>query len=83
MNELEKLKNELQEINNKQIRLQTIIDQAKDQCKEIEQKYNVSSEAELKQLLDKAEQEYLDKVTNATLYLNEAKKALAPFEELL
>ena len=42
MEELHKLKLEIQEVTNKQIRLETLVEQAKQQCKEIEQKYNMS-----------------------------------------
>lgn len=83
MNDLEMLKREIQEITNKQIRLETIREQAIQQCKEIECKYNISNETELKLLLDKAEQEYKDNVEKATIYLVDAKQALAPFEGIL
>lgn len=83
MNDLEMLKREIQEITNKQIRLETIKEQAIQQCREIERKYNISNETELKLLLDKAEQEYKDNVEKATIYLVDAKQALAPFEGIL
>lgn len=83
MNDLELLKKELQEVNNKQIRLQTIKDQAIQQCQEIEEKYSIKDEAELKALLDKAEAEYQENITKATTYLVDAKQALEPFEGLL
>ena len=81
--ELDKLKTELQEMVNKQIRLETIIEQAKQQCSEIEQKYNISSEEELKVLLDKAEAEYEDSLAEAISYLADAKLALAPYEGMV
>lgn len=83
MNDLELLKKELQEVNNKQIRLQTIKDQAIQQCQEIEEKYNIKDEAELKALLDKAEAEYQENITKATTYLVDAKQALEPFEGII
>lgn len=83
MNELEVLKKELQEVTNKQIRLETIIEQANEQCREIEQKYNISSEAELKALLEKAEEDYKNQVEKATVYLIDAKQALMPYEGML
>ena len=83
MNELEMLRKEIQEITNKQIRLETIKEQAIQKCKEIELKYNISSEQELKALLDKAEQQYKDNMQKATIYLVDAKQALAPFEGVL
>lgn len=83
MNELETLKNELQEIINKQIRLETIREQAIQQCKEIEDKYGITTEAELKQLLDEAEDQYKTEIEKATIYLIDAKQALAPYEGMI
>ena len=56
MNELELLRKELQEVTNKQIRLETIKEQAIQQCKEIEDKYGIHNEQELRNLLENAEQ---------------------------
>lgn len=83
MNELECLKNELQEVINKQIRLETIIEQAAQQCAEIEQKYGIKSELELKQLLEKSEEKYKNEIEKASIYLIDAKQALAPYEAML
>ena len=83
MNDLEMLNKELQQISSKQIKLETIIEQAVQQCKEIEQKYNISNEEELKQVLDKAQQEYLNQVEKASIYLADAKQALLPYEGIL
>ena len=83
MNDLEALKKELQEVVNKQIRLETIAEQAKQQCQQIEEKYNISSVEELQSLLDAAEAEYQNKVTEAMTYITETKMALQPFEGLL
>ena len=83
MNELESLKVRLQEINNKRIRLQTIIEQANQQCKEIEAKYNISNEEEFKQLMDKTEEQYRQKVEQATMYLLDTEQALKPYEGLM
>ena len=41
MNELEMIKSQLQDINNKRVKYETLIEQAKKQCQEIEQKYNI------------------------------------------
>lgn len=81
--ELESLKKELQEATNQHIRLQTLVEQAKQQCEEIETKYNIKNEAELKSLLDKAEEEYKNKIEEATLYLADVRLAMQPFEGLL
>ena len=83
MHELELLKQELNELNNKQIRLSTIVEQAKQQCLEIEQKYNISNEAELAALLQKSEEEYKDTIAKASMYLVNAKQALQPYEDLI
>ena len=83
MNELENLRKELQEVTNKQVRLETIVEQAKNQCAEIERKYNIHNEAELKALLETAESTYEDSLAKATLYLADAKAALAPYEGMI
>lgn len=83
MNDLEMLNKEFQQISSKQIKLETIIEQAVQQCKEIEEKYNIKSEEELKALLDKAQQEYINQVEKVTIYLADAKQALMPYEGLL
>ena len=83
MHELELLKQELVEINNKQIRLSTIVEQAKQQCAEIEQKYNITNEQELQQLVLNAEEEYKQSIEQATMYLVDAKQVLAPYEDLI
>ena len=83
MNELDRLKNELQEVINKQIRLETIKQQAKQQCEEIEHKYNIQDEQQLKELLDKAESDYEDALAQACAYVADAKLALQPYEGML
>lgn len=83
MEDLEKIKQELQDVTNKQIRLETIVEQAKQRCKEIEDKYNIANETELKQLLDNAETEYQNTLVDAVSYLTNAKIALAPYEGML
>ena len=83
MNELELLRKELQEVTNKQIRLETIKEQAIQQCKEIEDKYGIHNEQELRNLLEKAEQEYNKNLEQAAIYLADAKQAFEPFEGLL
>lgn len=83
MNDLDMLKKELQEVTNKQIKLQTIIEQAKQQCASIEHKYNITSEVELKNLLDTAQSEYEKNIADAMEYIAEAKLALQPYEGLI
>lgn len=81
--DLNKLKEELEHINNKRIKLETLVDQAKKQCKEIEEKYHITNEHELKVLVDNAEAAYLQKLTEAANYLEEVKQAFIPYENLL
>ena len=83
MNDLEMLNKEFQQVSSKQIKLETLIEQAVQQCNDIEQKYNIKTEAELKELLDQAQREYLDEIQKATVYIADAKQALMPYEELL
>ena len=82
-NDIEVLRQRIQEVNNKIIKLQTISDQAKSRCTEIELKYNIKNEEELEQLVQRAEQDYQDKVTEALNYLSDAESALLPYEALL
>lgn len=82
-NILDDLKTRLQEVNNKKIRLETIIEQARQQCSEIESKYNIHNAEELKQLLDNTQKEYDEKISEATMYLIDAEQALKPYEDLI
>ena len=82
-NDIEVLRQKIQEVNNKIIKLQTISDQAKSRCVEIEMKYNIKNEQELQQLVAKAEEDYQNKVTEALNYLSDAESALLPYEALL
>lgn len=83
MEELEALKKDFMELNNKRIKLETIVEQAKQQCESIEQKYNIKNEQELKQLLDEAEQNYTKCLADAVTYLADVRQALIPYENLL
>ena len=83
MEELEALKKDFMELNNKRIKLETIVEQAKQQCESIEQKYNIKNEQELKQLLDDAEQNYTKCLSDAVTYLADVRQALIPYENLL
>lgn len=83
MEELEALKKDLMDVNNKRIKLETIVEQAKQQCEKIEQKYNIKNEEELRNLLEKAEDDYNKCIADAMTYLAEAKQALIPYESLL
>ena len=79
MNELELINSQLNDINNKCIKYQTLIEQAKKQCQEIEQKYNVSSLDELKTLVDKADSDYQQEIQNAQQYITQANEILTTY----
>lgn len=81
--DIEVLRQRIQEVNNKIIKLQTISDQAKSRCVEIEMKYNIKNEQELQQLVSQAEADYQNKVNEALNYLSDAESALLPYEALL
>lgn len=83
MNELEIIKSQLTDINNKRIRYQTLIDQAKKQCAEIEQKYNISNEQQLQKLLEQEEQKYQYQLQEAQKYIEEANNLLKLYESTL
>lgn len=83
MNELETLRHEYQELNNKRIKLQTIVEQATQACAEIEEKYNIKNEKELQELLSKKQAEYESAVTTATEKVVELQQALLPYEGVI
>lgn len=83
MNNIELLKNKLNEINNQRIRIQTLVDQAQKQCEAIQLKYNVNSLEELKILVDKAKQEYEQEVQSAQKYIDETSKVLNSYQGIL
>lgn len=83
MSELDTIKAQINEINNKRIRYQTLKEQAVNQCKEIEQKYNISSVEELQALVAKANEEYSKAVTDAQAYVTQANATLSSYEGLL
>jgi F0F1-type ATP synthase membrane subunit b/b' len=83
MNNLELLKSQLNDINTKRVRIQTLVEQAQKQCEEIEKKYNVSSLEELKVLVDKAELEYRNQVQEAQKYIQETNQVLSTYQGIL
>lgn len=83
MNNLELLKSQLNDINTKRVRIQTLVEQAQKQCEEIEKKYNVSSLEELKVLVDKAELEYQNQVQEAQKYIQETNQVLSTYQGIL
>ena len=83
MNNLELLKSQLNDINTKRVRIQTLVEQAQKQCQEIEQKYNVKSLEELKALVDKAELDYQKQVEEAQKYIQETHQVLSTYQGIL
>ena len=55
MNELELIKSQLNDINNKRVKYQTLKEQAQKQVEEIQKKYNITSIEELKSLMEQAQ----------------------------
>jgi len=82
MNELEQIKAQLNDINNKIVRISTLKEQAMVQCEEIEKKYNVHSPQELLELVNKANVEYQEEVTRARDYIQHANSILNEFNGL-
>lgn len=83
MNELELIKNQLTEINNKRVKYNTLKEQALKQCKEIEQKYGVKSVEELKVLVDKAQAEYEKTLKDAKTYIEKTNKILESYQGVI
>lgn len=76
MNELEIIKSQLNDINNKRVKLQTLVEQAQKQCSEIEEKYGVKSPDELLALMTKAEEAYKRSLNEARQYIQDTNKVL-------
>ena len=83
MNELEQIQSQINEINNKRIRYQTLKDQAIKQCQDIEQKYGIKSLEELEALVDKANVEYQTAVQSAQKYIEDTNKVFAGYNGIL
>ena len=83
MNEFEQLQQQITQINNRKIQLQTLVDQAKKRCLEIQQKYNVSSEAELLQLLTEAHLKKQKLVEEAQKYIQENNEILSQYSGII
>ena len=83
MNELEQIKQQLSDINNKRVKYQTLIEQAKKQAQEIEQKYNIKNLEELKTLMDNAQKEYEQSLNEAKSYVEEANKIFSSYQGVL
>lgn len=83
MNELEQIKAQLNDINTKRIQLQTLSEQAKIKCSELEQKYNVSSPEEFKTLVDKAQASYNTSILEAKQYIQDANMTLSSYSGII
>lgn len=82
MNELEQIKAQITNINNQRVKYQTLIDQAKKQCEEIQAKYNITTLEELQALVNQADQQYQQSIQQANAYIQEANQVLAGFNGL-
>lgn len=83
MNELESIMAQLNEINNKRIKIQTLAEQAKDVCSEIEKKYNVNSPEELQKLVDIETEKYQNELEKAQQYISSAQEALKEWDGII
>ena len=83
MNNLEQIKSQLNEVNNKRIKYQTLKEQAKKQCEEIEKKYVIKSLQELEVLMNKANEEYNESLKKAEEYINKANAVFASYQGII
>lgn len=83
MNNLATLQTQINEINNKRIKLQTLKEEAQKQCEIIEQKYGVHSLEELKELMDKAQTEYNEQLLLAQEYITKTNQQLSQYTGII
>lgn len=83
VNNLATLQAQINEINNKRVKLQTLKEQAEKQCELIEQKYGVKSLEELKDLMDKAQTEYNEQILLAQEYITNTNQQLAQYTGII
>lgn len=76
MNELEQINAQLNEVNAKRVKYQTLKEQAIKQCEAIEKKYNVKSLDELGKLVEAKQAEYNKLVQDAQDYITKANQVL-------
>lgn len=79
----QELKNELNIVNNKRIKLQTLIEQANNQCEQIEKKYNIKNEQELQALVDNAQLEYDKQLQEVQSYITKTNEVLNQYTGIL
>ena len=77
------LNKELQNVNAERIRVETVIEQATNRCREIEQKYNISSVEELELILNQKKQKYENAMFEAETYINNTKQVLSQYQGVL
>lgn len=83
MENLTALQEQINDINKKRIKLQTLKEQAQKQCEIIEQKYGVKSLQELKDLVDKAQEEYNQQVQLAQDYISKTNQQLSQYTGII
>lgn len=83
MNQIEIIKNQLNDINNKRVRIQTLVEQSKKQCEEIEQRYGVKSLEELQALMNQAQLDYDQELQKAQNYIQETNQILSTYQGIL
>lgn len=83
MNELELIKSQLNDINNKRVKYQTLKEQAQKQVEEIQKKYNITSIEELKSLMEQAQIVYEQSMQNAKTYIDETNKIFATYQGVI
>lgn len=83
MNNLDVLKNQLNDINNKRVRIQTLKEHAQKRCDEILKKYNVISLKELTQRKEQIDKEYQEELTKAQEYVAQANEYFSKYQGLI
>ena len=83
MNDLELIKSQLNEINNKRVKYQTLKEQALKQIESIQEKYNIKSIDELKALMDEAQLKYEQSIKEAERYIEEANSIFTKYQGVI
>ena len=82
-NEIEVIKSQLNDINNKRIKYQTLKEQAIKQCKEIEEKYNIKSIEELEAKVNSLQSEYDNVLQKAQDYIAKTNEILSDYSGII
>ena len=83
MNEYETIKKQLEDINNKRVRLQTLKEQAQQECQRIEKKYNVTSSEQLSNLYNEKQNEYNKLLEEVNSYITETQTVLSQYQGII